>query len=64
MKAKELRSKDPAALEQELLELLRAQFGLRMQKATQQLSNTNQLRKMRRDIARTKTILSQKVKLS
>ncbi|GAB1720142.1 MAG: LSU ribosomal protein L29P [Nitrosospira sp.] len=64
MKAKELRSKEPAALEQELLELLRAQFGLRMQKATQQLSNTNQLRKMRRDIARTKTILSQKVKLS
>jgi large subunit ribosomal protein L29 len=64
MKAKELRAKDPAALERELLELLRAQFGLRMQKATQQLSNTNQLRKMRRDIARTKTILSQKVKLS
>lgn len=64
MKAKELRSKEPAALEQELLELLRAQFGLRMQKATQQLSNTNQLRKMRRDIARTKTIFSQKVKLS
>jgi large subunit ribosomal protein L29 len=64
MKAKELRAKEPAALQQELLELLRAQFGLRMQKATQQLSNTNQLRKMRRDIARTKTILSQKVKLS
>ena len=64
MKAKELRAKDPAALEQELLELLRAQFGLRMQKATQQLSNTTQLRKMRRDIARTKTILSQKVKPS
>jgi large subunit ribosomal protein L29 len=64
MKAKELRAKEPAALEQELLELLRAQFGLRMQKATQQLNNTNQLRKMRRDIARTKTILSQKVKLS
>ena len=64
MKAKELRAKEPAALEQELLELLRAQFSLRMQKATQQLSNTNQLRKMRRDIARTKTILSQKVKLS
>jgi large subunit ribosomal protein L29 len=64
MKAKELRAKDPGALERELLELLRAQFGLRMQKATQQLSNTNQLRKMRRDIARTKTILSQKVKLS
>ena len=64
MKAKELRAKEPAALEQELLELLRAQFGLRMQKATQQLSNTNQLRNVRRDIARVKTILSQKVKPS
>jgi len=43
---------------------LRAQFGLRMQYATQQLSNTNQLRNVRRDIARVKTILSQKVKPS
>ncbi|MDE2366685.1 MAG: 50S ribosomal protein L29 [Betaproteobacteria bacterium] len=64
MKAKELRDKNPAELQQELLELLRAQFGLRMQFATQQLSNTNQLRNMRRDIARVKTILSQKVKSS
>ncbi|SEK47650.1 50S ribosomal protein L29 [Nitrosovibrio tenuis] len=64
MKAKELRGKNPAELQQELLELLRAQFGLRMQHATQQLSNTNQLRNMRRDIARVKTILSQKVKPS
>jgi len=41
---------------------LRAQFGLRMQHATQQLTNTNLLCKTRRDIARVRTILSQKVK--
>ena len=64
MKAKDLRSRNPAELQQELLELLRAQFGLRMQHTTQQLSNTNQLRNVRRDIARTKTILSQKAKQS
>lgn len=66
MKAKinELRAKNPAQLQQELLELLKAQFGLRMQHATQQLGNTNQLRTMRRDIARTRTILTQKVKQS
>lgn len=66
MKAKidELRAKNPEQLQQELLELLKAQFGLRMQHATQQLGNTNQLRNVRRDIARAKTILSQKVKQS
>ncbi len=62
MKANELRAKDPAELQQELVALLKAQFGLRMQHATQQLGNTNQLRNVRRDIARTKTILTQKVK--
>jgi len=62
MKAKELRGKAPAELQQELIELLRAQFGLRMQHATQQLTNTNLLCKTRRDIARVRTILSQKVK--
>jgi large subunit ribosomal protein L29 len=64
MKTKDLRSRNPAELQQELLELLRAQFGLRMQHTTQQLSNTNQLRNVRRDIARAKTILSQKAKQS
>ena len=66
MKAKisELRAKNPEQLQQELLELLKAQFGLRMQHATQQLGNTNQLSNVRRDIARAKTILSQKVKQS
>jgi large subunit ribosomal protein L29 len=64
MKASELRGKDVAALEKEISELLKAHFGLRMQKATQQLSNTNQLRNTRRDIARARTILAQKKKES
>lgn len=63
-KTNELRAKNPEQLQQEVLELLKAQFGLRMQHATQQLGNTNQLRNVRRDIARAKTILSQKVKQS
>jgi len=63
-RAKELRNKNPVELQQELLELLRAQFGLRMQHATQQLSNNSQLNNIRRDIARTKTILSQKARQS
>ena len=46
MKASELRDKDVAGLNQELSELLKAQFGLRMQKATQQLQNTSQLKKV------------------
>ena len=45
----------------ELEELLRAQFNLRMQRATQQLSNTSQLGKVRRDIARVRTIMREKV---
>ena len=60
MKASELRDKDVAVLNQELSELLKAQFGLRMQKATQQLQNTSQLKKVRRDIARVRTVLGQK----
>ena len=60
MKASELRGKDQAALQQELNELLKAQFGLRMQIATQQLTNTAQLKKVRRDIARVKTVMNQK----
>ncbi|NOQ49506.1 MAG: 50S ribosomal protein L29 [Nitrosomonadaceae bacterium] len=64
MKMNELRTKSPTELQQELLAMLKAQFGLRMQHATQQLSNTNQLRNVRRDIARIKTILCQKEKKS
>ena len=60
MKASELRGKDEAALTKELNELLKAQFSLRMQIATQQLSNTSQLKKVRRDIARVKTVMNQK----
>lgn len=60
MKAQELISRTPEALEQELSELLKAHFGLRMQLATQQLSNHSQLGKIRRDIARVKTVLHQK----
>ncbi len=60
MKASELRAKDVAALEKEVSELLRAHFGLRMQKATQQLQNTSQMRKVRRDIARVRTVLNEK----
>jgi large subunit ribosomal protein L29 len=59
-KASELRTKDAAALEKEVTELLKAHFGLRMQKATQQLTNNSQLGKTRRDIARVKTILAEK----
>ena len=60
MKASELRAKSADDLQGELTELLRAQFGLRMQKATQQLSNNSQLRKVRRDIARVRTVLGEK----
>ena len=60
MKASELKTKSPQELEQELAALLKAQFGLRMQKATQQLTNTSQLKKVRRDIARVRTVLAEK----
>jgi large subunit ribosomal protein L29 len=60
MKATELRQKDQSALNQELSDLLKAQFGLRMQLATQQLTNTSQLKKVRRDIARVRTIMTEK----
>jgi large subunit ribosomal protein L29 len=56
----ELRAKNGDELQKELEALLRAQFGLRMQLATQQLSNTSQLRKVKRDIARVRTILEEK----
>ncbi len=60
MKATELRAKDAEGLNKELKELLRAHFSLRMQHATQQLSNNSQLRKVRRDIARVRTVLHEK----
>ncbi|HRK57199.1 MAG TPA: 50S ribosomal protein L29 [Burkholderiaceae bacterium] len=60
MQAKELKTKDPEALDKELQALLRAGFSLRMQKATQQLRDTSQIRKTRRDIARVRTVIAQK----
>ena len=61
MKASELRAKGAEDLQKELLELRTAQFGLRMQVATQQLTNTSQLGKVRKDIARIKTVQREKV---
>ncbi len=60
MKASELRAKSVDELNKELLELLKAQFNLRMQKATQQLTNLSQIGKVRRDIARVRTLLREK----
>jgi large subunit ribosomal protein L29 len=60
MKANELRAKGGDELQKELNELLKAQFGLRMQHATQQLANTSQIRKVRRDIARARTVIREK----
>ena len=60
MNAKELRQKNEADLGKELLDLRKAQFSMRMQLATQQLNNTAQLGKVRKDIARVKTIQREK----
>ncbi|MDO4904159.1 MAG: 50S ribosomal protein L29 [Lautropia sp.] len=59
MKAKDLRTKDAAGLDKELQELQRAHFALRMQIATQQNSNTAQLKRLRRDIARVRTVINE-----
>jgi large subunit ribosomal protein L29 len=57
---KELREKSAAELATELQALQREQFGLRMQKATQQLTNSAKIGRVRRDIARVKTLLNEK----
>lgn len=62
MKASELRGKSAADLNKELNELLKAQFSLRMQLATQQLNNTSEIKKVRRDIARVRTLIGEKAK--
>lgn len=59
MKATELRTKGVDALKQEIKELLRAQFSLRMQLSTQQTNKTHELRKVRRDIARVRTVMQE-----
>jgi len=60
MKSNELRAKNGDDLSKELTDLLKAQFGLRMQLATQQLTNTSQMKKVRRDIARVRTMMKEK----
>lgn len=62
MKASELREKNVEELNNELVELRRAQFSLRMQAGTQQLNNPDQVKKTRRDIARVKTVIAEKAK--
>jgi large subunit ribosomal protein L29 len=59
MKTSDIRAKSATEMNKELDDLLRAQFSMRMQKATQQLTNTSQLRKVRRDIARVRTIMAE-----
>lgn len=62
MNASELRNQDQSGLEKELKELLREQFNLRMQKGTGQLDKSHRLKTVRRDIARVKTVMNEKVK--
>ncbi len=62
MKATDLRNKNVDELNNELIELRRAQFSLRMQSATQQLNKPDQVLKTRRNIARIKTVLAEKAK--
>ena len=62
MKASELRTKSTEELNKELVDLLRAQFGLRMQVSTQQSNKVDLLRKTRRDIARVRTLITEKAK--
>jgi large subunit ribosomal protein L29 len=59
MKANELLEKSAQQLNEQLLELLRDQFNLRMQKATGQLGQSHLLSQVKRDIARVKTVLNQ-----
>ena len=61
MKASELRNKSAAELREELKGLLREEFNLRMQKATGQLARPHQFGRIRKDIARIKTVLNEQV---
>jgi large subunit ribosomal protein L29 len=60
MKANELRTRSPEELEKELMNLLREQFNLRMQRGTGQLSKPSQMKAVRREIARVKTVMGEK----
>jgi large subunit ribosomal protein L29 len=59
-KSTELRSKSADELNKELLELRRAQFGLRMQHATQSLNKSSEIERLRRQVARVHTLLNEK----
>ncbi len=62
MKASELREKSQEELRETLHELLKEQFNLRMQQGTGQLARHHQVRQVRRDIARVKTVMNEKRK--
>ena len=64
MKPSELRAKSVDELRKELLELRKAQFGLRMQLATQSLTKNSEIRRVKREIARVHTVLNEKAKAS
>ena len=60
MKANELKEKSVEQLNEVLVDLLKQQFGLRMQHATGQLGKTSEIKKVRRNIARVKTVIAEK----
>jgi len=62
MKASELRAQDGAELNKALIELRKEQFNLRMQQSSGQLNNTSQVTVVRKDIARIKTVINEKLK--
>lgn len=62
MNATEMRNKSAAELREELKSLLREEFNLRMQRATGQLARPHQFQRIRKDIARIKTVLNEQVK--
>jgi large subunit ribosomal protein L29 len=62
MNTKEMRAKSPEELNKELIELRKAQFSLRMQVATQQLTKTTELGRVKREIAQIKTVLTEKAR--
>ena len=64
MKSSELRSKSVEELQKELIELRKAQFGLRMQLATQSLTKNSEIQRVKREIARVHTVLTEKSKAS
>ena len=64
MKPSELRAKSVDELQKELLELRKAQFGLRMQLATQSLTKNSEIQRVKREIARVHTVLNEKAKAS